>query len=88
MTWNVSLPSVAPGARLVMAHPTPDARLSFAMDSAENWFVRSTSTGKYQLALQIVVDRRVFGSEFRDAGWSDVARELPVLPPQVKQSAL
>jgi hypothetical protein len=84
----VSIPSVAPGSRLVMSHPNPEARLSFAVDSAENWFVRSERTGHFELTLQIVADRRVFGSNFRDASWSEVGRELPALPAAVKQSAL
>ena len=85
---NVSIPSVAPGSRLVMAHSNPEARLSFALDSAENWFVRAERAGHFSISLQIAADRRVFGSPFRDAGWSEVGRDLPALPPNVKQSAL
>ncbi|MEY4549126.1 MAG: hypothetical protein RL685_5321 [Pseudomonadota bacterium] len=85
---SVSIPSVAPGARLVMARSTPAVSLAFALDSAENWFVRSESAGHFQVALQIAVDRRVFGGAFRDASWAELSRELPPLPPAVKQSAL
>ncbi|HEU4583551.1 MAG TPA: transglutaminase domain-containing protein [Polyangiaceae bacterium] len=83
-----SIPSVAPGARLVVAHQNPDARASFMMDSAENWYVRSPTTGRFQFTLQIAADRRVFGSPYRDASWAQLARDLPSLPPVVKQSAL
>lgn len=85
---RLSIPSVAPGARLVMVHSSPAASLSFALDSAENWFVRSPSAGQFQVTLQIAVDRRVFGGEFREASWTELSRELPPLPPAVKQSAL
>jgi len=85
---NFSIPSVAPGSRLVMAHSNPEARLSFALDSAENWFVRAERAGHFSVTLQIAADRRVFGSAFRDASWSEVGRDLPTLPPSVKQSAL
>lgn len=83
-----SIPSVAPGARLVMAHSSPAASLSFALDSAENWYVRSTSAGQFQVTLQLAVDRRVFGGDFREASWTELSRELPPLPAPVKQSAL
>ncbi len=82
-----AIPSVAPGARLVMAHASPAASLSFAQDSAENWFVRSESAGQFQVTLQLAVDRRVFGGAFREASWTELSRELPPLPPAVKQSA-
>jgi len=84
----LSIPSVAPGARLVMAHENPEARASFMMDSAENWYVRSQTAGHFQFTLQIAAERRVFGSPYRDASWAQVARDLPPLPPVVKQSAL
>ncbi len=84
----LSIPSVAPGARLVMAHESPDAHASFVMDSAENWYVRSQTAGHFQFTLQIAADRRVFGSPYRDASWAQVARDLPPLPPVVKRSAL
>jgi transglutaminase-like putative cysteine protease len=83
-----AIPSVAPGARLVMAHSIPAAALSFALDSAENWYVRSESAGQFQVTLQIAVDRRVFGGAFRETSWGELSRELPPLPAPVRQSAL
>jgi hypothetical protein len=38
--------------------------------------------------LQVVADRRVFGSSFRDSGWSELGRALPPVPAEVKSSAL
>ena len=85
---NLPIPSVAPGSRLVVAHSRPATRLSFWMDSAENWFVRADTDGQFLLTLQLVADRRVFGTEFRNANWSDLARELVSVPAPVKSSAL
>jgi len=85
---NQPIPSVAPGARLVVAHSNPGARLSFWIDSAENWFVRADTDGPLRVTLQLVADRRVFGTEFRDANWSELARELVSVPAPVKSSAL
>jgi hypothetical protein len=70
-----------------MAHSTPAASLSFAIDSAENWYVRSQSAGQLQVTLQIAVDRRVFGGAFRETSWGELSRELPPLPAPVRQSA-
>jgi transglutaminase superfamily protein len=83
-----AIPSVAPGARLVLARAEPAAELHIGVDSAENWFVRSTVTRQVQLTLQVVADRRVFGGSFRDSSWSELGRALPPVPAEVKSSAL
>ncbi len=83
-----AIPSVAPGARLVLARAEPGAQLHIGVDSAENWFVRSTVTRSVQLTLQVVADRRVFGSSFRDSSWSELGRAMPPVPAEVKSSAL
>lgn len=82
------IPSVAPGARLVVAHTEPRVPLRIGKDSAENWFVEAKITEQVLLTLQVVADRRAFGSAFGDPGWSELARRLPPLPPEVKRSAL
>jgi hypothetical protein len=85
---RTALPSVAPGARLVLAHSDPAAELQIGMDSAENWFVQTNISRRIRLTLQVVADRRVFGSEFRDSSWSDLGHAMPSLPPVVKSSGL
>ncbi len=85
---RTAIPSVAPGSRLVLAHSDPVTSLRIGKDSAENWFVESDVTRHVKLTLQVVADRGVFGSAFADASWAELARELPVLPPEVKRSAL
>jgi hypothetical protein len=85
---EVSIPSVAPGSRLVVAHANPAAKLRLLVDSAENWFLRADVTGELDVNLQVVADRRVFGSAFRDASFGELSRALPSVPAQVKQSAL
>jgi hypothetical protein len=83
-----AIPSVAPHSRLVLARAEPPVELSIGVDSADNWFVRSTVSRQVQLTLQVVADRRVFGSPFRDASWAELGRAMPALPPEVKSSAL
>lgn len=82
------IPSVAPGARLVVAYAEPRVALRIGVDSAENWFVESKSTAQVLLTLQVAADRRAFGSAFGRPGWSDLARQLPPLPVEIKRSAL
>ena len=82
------IPSVAPGARLVQMSREPRVPLRIAFDSAENWFVTSTTSRHVRLTLQIVADRRVFGSAFRDVNAAALAPALVPLPAEVKQSAL
>jgi hypothetical protein len=64
---RVSIPSVAPGARLVVAHADPPRELRIGVDSAENWYVEASTTTRVRLTLQLVADRRVFG---RSRRWS------------------
>jgi hypothetical protein len=85
---RMPIPSVAPGARLVLYNREPRVALRIGTDSAENWFVTSNTSRHVRLTLQIVADRRVFGSDYPNVGWRELAGELPPLPPEVKQSAL
>ena len=85
---RIAIPSVAPGARLVLAHSDPPTELHIGMDSAENWFVQTNISQRMWLTLQVVADRRVFGSEFRDSSWSDLGHAMPSLPPLIKASGL
>jgi hypothetical protein len=82
------LPSVAPGARLVLVNREPRVPLRIGMDSAENWMVTSSVSRHVRLTLQIVADRRVFGSAYPDVNAAALAPSLPALPGEVQQSAL
>jgi len=83
-----SIPSVAPGARLVLVSREPRVPLRIGFDSAENWFVTANTTRHVRLTLQIVADRRVFGSTYPDVAASALAPVLVPLPSEVKESAL
>ncbi|HTV19562.1 MAG TPA: transglutaminase-like domain-containing protein, partial [Polyangiaceae bacterium] len=85
---RVPLPSVAPGAQLVLINRDPRVPLSIGADSAENWFVTAKVSRHVRLTLQIAADRRVFGSDYPDVNWPTLATALPPVPPPVKQSAL
>jgi hypothetical protein len=82
------LPSVAPGARLVLVNREPRVPLRIGRDSAENWMVTSPVSRHVRLTLQIVADRRVFGSAYPDVDSEALVPALPVLPAEVQQSAL
>ncbi len=83
----VPIASVAPGARWVVAHGEPPARLTLLHDSADNWYVRSNRDGPAQLTLQVAVQRRVFGSPLRDASWAELRPRLPAVPAEVVAAA-
>jgi hypothetical protein len=85
---RLALPSVAPGARLVLMNREPRVPLRIGADSAENWYVTSNTSRHVRLTLQIVADRRVFGSDYPNVSWGALAGKLPPLPREVKQSAL
>jgi hypothetical protein len=85
---RVALPSVAPGARLVLVNREPRVELRIGADSAENWYVTSNASRHVRLTLQIVADRRVFGSDYPNVSRGALAGKLPPLPREVKQSAL
>jgi hypothetical protein len=85
---RLPIPSVAPGARLVLLNREPRVSLRIGIDSAENWYVTSNSSRHVRLTLQIVADRRVFGSDYPNVDWRALAGKLPPLPAEVKQSAL
>lgn len=85
---RLPLPSVAPGARLVLVNREPRVPLRIGADSAENWFVTASTSRHVRLTLQIVADRRVFGSDYPDVNRRALASALPPLPPEVEQSAL
>jgi Transglutaminase-like superfamily len=85
---RLPIPSVAPGSRLVLLNREPRVALRVGADSAENWFVTSNTSRHVRLTLQIVADRRVFGSTYPNVSWRALAGKLPPLPAEVKQSAL
>lgn len=85
---RIPIPSVAPGARLVLVNREPRVPLRIGADSAENWFVTGNLSRHVRLTLQIVADRRVFGSDYPDVSWHTLSGSLPPVPPEVKQSAL
>ncbi|MEM9695071.1 MAG: transglutaminase domain-containing protein, partial [Myxococcota bacterium] len=74
----VRIPSVAPGARLLQVVTNPKTEVRLFRDSAENWFVRSSSTTRVRLVTHIAAERDVFASRFADVSWGS----LPMVPPQ------
>jgi Transglutaminase-like superfamily len=85
---RLPIPSVAPGARIVLLNREPRVPLRIRADSAENWFVTSNMSRHVRLTLQIVADRRVFGSDYPNVSWRALAGKMPPVPAEVKQSAL
>jgi hypothetical protein len=79
----VRIPSVGPGARVVSAATLPAVEFELLRDGADNWFVRAGERQRVRLVMQVVIARAVFGSEFADESFADLARRAPALPPEV-----
>ena len=63
------IPSVGPGARVVHARlgvGADDLDFEILHDSADNWFVRSKSTGRARLVFELTIPRAVFGGPLGD----------------------
>ncbi len=83
----VRIPSVGPGARVLVARAEPAVKFDLVRDGADNWFVVGDSRQRVRLVLELAIQRRVFGSEFGEASWGELGRALPALPPAARAAA-
>lgn len=83
----VRIPSVGPGARVLVARAEPALRFELQRDGADNWFIVGDVRKRVRLVLELSIARRVFGSEFGDVSWSELARSVPSLPPAARAAA-
>ena len=83
----VRVPSVGPGARVLVARAEPALHFELQRDGADNWFIVGDSRKRVRLVLELAIARRAFGSEFGDASWGDLARNVPALPPAARSAA-
>jgi len=83
----VRIPSVGPGARVLVARAEPAIKFDLVRDGADNWFVVGDARQRVRLVLELAIQRRVFGSEFGEASWSELGRSLPALPPAARAAA-
>ncbi len=81
------IPSVGPGSRLLALRVEPPTELEVRRDSAENWYVVSAKRQRIRLILELAVPRGVFGSEFPDVAYSDLASWLKPLPGSARAAA-
>ena len=84
----VRIPSVGPGARVLVARAEPNLKFGLVRDGADNWFITGDARQRVRLVLELSVARRVFGSEFGEASWAELARSVPALPPSARAAAL
>lgn len=83
----VRIPSVGPGARVLVARVEPTLKFELVRDGADNWFIVGDARERLRLVLELSIPRRVFGSEFGDASWAELARSVPPLPPAARAAA-
>jgi hypothetical protein len=83
----VRIPSVGPGSRVLVARAEPALKFELSRDGADNWFITADARERVRLVLELSIPRRVFGSEFGDASWAELARTVPALPPPARVAA-
>ncbi len=84
----VRIPSVGPGARVLVARTEPEQSFSLQRDRADNWFMTGDARRRARLIMQLAAPRAVFSSELADASWGDLLQKLPPVPPSVRSAAL
>ncbi|MDF3066719.1 MAG: hypothetical protein K0R38_2320 [Polyangiaceae bacterium] len=84
----VRIPSVAPGARALVARTDPELPFSLQRDRADNWFMVADARRRVRLIMQLAAPRAAFGTELADATWGELLQKLPPLPPAVRSVAL
>ena len=83
----VRIPSVGPGARVLVARAEPALRFELQHDAADNWFIVGDARKRVRLVLELAIARRTFGSEFGEVSWGELARSVPALPTAARASA-
>jgi hypothetical protein len=83
----VRIPSVGPGAHVLVARAEPALKFELVRDGADNWFIVGDARERVRLVLELSIARRVFGSEFGEASWAELARSVPPLPPAARAAA-
>ncbi len=84
----VRIPSVAPGARALVARTSPELPFVLQRDRADNWFMTADARRRVRLIMQLAAPRAALGSEMADATWGELLQKLPPLPPAVRSAAL
>lgn len=84
----VRIPSVAPGARALVARTDPELPFTLQRDRADNWFMTGDARRRVRLLMQLAAPRAALGSDMADATWGELLQKLPPLPPAVRAAAL
>jgi hypothetical protein len=84
----VRIPSVAPGARALVARTDPELPFVLQRDHADNWFMTADARRRVRLIMQLAAPRSALSSETAEATWGELLPKLPPLPPTVRSAAL
>jgi hypothetical protein len=83
----VRVPTVGPSARALKIVTNPETPVTLLRDGADNWFLRATERKRVRVVMEIAIPREVFGSEFANVGWSDLAGVSFESPPSEHRAA-
>lgn len=81
------LPTVGPGAKVLNAQLSPGAPFKLFEDSAENLFIKTETSGKFDWVSHLALERATLGSPFADVTWASLQPFLPELPEVVNEAA-
>jgi len=83
----VRIPSVGPGARVLVARLDPAEPFELLRDSADNWFLLASIRRRVRLVMQLAIARAVFSSPFASVSWSALRSSVSPLPPAAHQAS-
>jgi hypothetical protein len=82
----VRIPTVGPASRVLALRTNPPTAVEILHDDADNWLLKAERSGPVRVTMQLAIDRAVFGSQFDAVAWSRLARYVPNLPSEVRDS--
>jgi transglutaminase-like putative cysteine protease len=82
----VRIPTVGPNTRALALRTAPPTPVEILRDGADNWFLRSSRTGRVRVTMQLAIDRATFGSTFAAVAWSRLARSVPAVPGEAREA--
>ncbi len=83
----VRIPTVGPGARVLVAQTNPPTTFTLMMDGAENWFIKASERKRVQLTMELAISRAVFGSPYGNVSWEVLSRRAAPIPASVRPAA-
>lgn len=83
----VRIPTVGPGARVLVANTNPPLKIELLHDGADNWFIRGPERRRVRLIMMLAIPRAVFGQSLANVGYDELLKRVPALPQAIRPAA-